>query len=71
MMIDGATHEKMSFTEFLIRTKKTAQVLKEKYGVTKGSTVIVCSKNSLNFFVPIQAAVALGALVFAIPAYSS
>ncbi|CAG0920316.1 unnamed protein product [Notodromas monacha] len=71
MWIDGATDEKISFQSFLTMVKKTAAVLKEKYGVGPGSVMLVCSKNDINFFIPVYAAVALGAVAFTVPDYSS
>jgi hypothetical protein len=44
-------------------------VLRERFNVVPGSSVLVCSKSNVLFNVPVYAASAAGALVYSVPTY--
>ncbi|CAG0920513.1 unnamed protein product [Notodromas monacha] len=67
LWIDGSTDEQISNVEFLRRTKSIARILREEFGVKRGSVVLFCSKNDLQYYIPVYATFALGAIAYQIP----
>ncbi|KAF7291677.1 hypothetical protein HMN09_01259000 [Mycena chlorophos] len=70
-MIEDATGKRVSLTETRDRTAAMASVLKNKYKIRSGDTVMVCSPNDIDYPVSVWAITALGAVFSgANPAYT-
>ncbi|CAG0922456.1 unnamed protein product [Notodromas monacha] len=70
LFIDGSTDDTLTYAQFFERAKRLSSFFHLNAGVQKGSKVIVCCKNNLNFYVPVYGASALGAIVFIVPVFS-
>nr|BAM76586.1 luciferase [Aquatica lateralis] len=59
------TKENMLYKDLLQSTCRLAESLK-KYGITTNSTIAVCSENNLQYFIPVIAALYIGAATAAV-----
>jgi acyl-CoA synthetase (AMP-forming)/AMP-acid ligase II len=68
--IDGTTGQSVSYADARTLVRKLAVVFRQEFCVGPTSSVVVCSRNDLFFFVPVLAASSLGATVYSVPDYS-
>ncbi|CAG0920514.1 unnamed protein product [Notodromas monacha] len=63
LFIDATTDERLSYSKFLHNVNNLITILRDCYGVRRGSVIVICS-NDLFYYVAVFAAMALGGIVY-------